>query len=96
MRELSLCYADAPGDAAGADADALLLRLTLLRAAADKASADGSEEDGRAAHALAAAVCDDALRPESLSRLARLLHVADPVRALRIASRRAAGIRAGS
>jgi hypothetical protein len=69
------------GPAQDEDGDAALLRLTLLRVAAER-SVDAQRGSG---DRLAAAVCAAALQDDRLCALARLLHASDPVRCARAA-----------
>jgi hypothetical protein len=64
--------------AEGESNDALLLRLTLLRAAAEVAP---SASAGAELSALAAAVCADALRADRLRAVGALLGAPDQARA---------------
>jgi hypothetical protein len=78
VRELS--GLSAHDGAEGESNDALLLRLTLLRAAAEAApsASTGGELGARAA--LAAAVCADALRADRLRALVTVLGASDQAR----------------
>jgi hypothetical protein len=78
VRELSAFSAH--DGAEGESNGALLLRLTLLRAAAEVApsASTGAELSARAA--LSAAVCADALRADRLRALATLLGASDQAR----------------